>query len=143
MTTSEAFSNCRFYVEIDQKKTAVFTEVGGIQIETTLQDYEEGGNNGFVRRFPTRTKVGNLTLKRGMVASNELFKWYEQTIQGKAVRRNVSVIMYDSTGTEICRWDFENAFPVKWVGPQFTADGKNLAVETIELAHDGIKLQSS
>jgi phage tail-like protein len=136
--TQEAHSNCRFYVEVNGIPQAVFTEVSGLQVETTLMDYEEGGNNGFVHRLPSRTKVGNVTLKRGMTKSNEFYKWYMETVSGKASRRNVSVIMYDSTGVMLCRWNFDKAFPVKWVGPQLSADGKNVAIETLELAHSGL-----
>lgn len=141
MPDVEAIPNCRFYVQIDGINQAVFTDVSGLQIETTVQEYEEGGNNGFVHRLPGRTKVSNLTLKRGMTTSNEFFKWCLQMAQGKVVRRNVSVIIYDPTGnTVLCRWDFINAFPVKWVGPQFTAGSNAMAIETLELAHDGMKL---
>jgi phage tail-like protein len=46
--------------------------------------------------------------------------------------------MYDGQGNQVTRWNFANAYPVKWVGPQFAADGKTAAVETLELAHDGL-----
>jgi phage tail-like protein len=90
--------------------------------------------------MPGRTKISNLTLKRGMTGSNELFKWYAKSIQGKIERRNLSVIMYDATGKELMRWDFIKAYPVKWIGPQFTASGNATAVETLELAHAGLAL---
>ncbi len=138
-TMQEALANCRFYVEIDGINQAIFTEVGGLQVETTLQEYEEGGNNGFVHRLPGRTKVGNLTLKRGMTASNELFLWLMQVTQGNIKRKNVSVVLYDTTGTAILRWNFQNAYPVKWTGPQFTAANAVMAIETIELTHEGLK----
>jgi phage tail-like protein len=138
--TQEAYTNCRFYVKIDELTQAVFTEVSGLQVETMVQDYEEGGNNGFVHRMPGRTKVSNLTLKRGITKSNEFFKWYAQIATGTINRRNLSVIMYDTAGNELVRWNFIKAYPVKWVGPQFSADGKTMAIETLELAHDGIQL---
>ena len=63
-----------------------------------------------------------------------------QIAQGDIVRRNVSVVMYDVTGTELLRWNFVNAYPVKWTGPEFAADGSTMAVESLELAHDGLSL---
>jgi phage tail-like protein len=138
--SQESYGNSRFYVKIDNMTQADCTEVSGLQVETVVQDYEEGGNNGFVHRMPGRTKVGNLTLKRGITKSNEFFKWYADIASGKINRRNVSVIMYDTAGTELVRWNFINAYPVKWVGPQFSADGKTVAIETLELAHDGLQL---
>jgi len=140
MSDIEAVPNCRFYVQIDGINQAVFTDLTGLQIETTVQEYEEGGNNGFVHRLPGRTKVSNVTLKRGLTTSNEFFKWCLQIAQGKIVRRNISVLIYDSKGEQVCRWDFINAYPVKWVGPQFTAGSNAMAIETLELAHDGLKL---
>jgi phage tail-like protein len=137
----EAHANCRFYVEIDQKKEGVFTELAGLQVEMEVQEYAEGGNNSYVHRLPGRTKVSNITLKRGMTRSNELYKWYTQVCLGVIQRRHVSVLMYDSKGVEVRRWDFIDAYPVKWVGPQFAANGAVSAVETLELAHAGLQFE--
>jgi phage tail-like protein len=137
----EANPNYRFYVEIDAIPQAVFTEVSGLQMETEIMEYAEGGNNSFIHRLPGRTKVSNLTLKRGMTSSNEFFKWYLQVMQGKDTRRNISVVMYDVSGKELVRWNFVKAYPVKWIGPQFSADGTAMAVETVELAHNGLQVE--
>jgi phage tail-like protein len=137
--TQEAYGNSRFYVKIDGITTAVFSEVSGLQVETTVMDYEEGGNNSFVHRLPGRTKVSNLTLKRGITKGNEFFKWYSEVVRGAITRKNLTVIMYDTEGIELIHWDFIEAYPVKWVGPQFSADGKTMAVETLELAHRGLQ----
>jgi phage tail-like protein len=134
----DGVANCRFYVKVDGMMNAVFTEMSGLQVETVVTEYEEGGNNGFVHRLPGRTKVGNLTLKRGIVTSNEFFDWYSEILQGKLKVRHVDVLVYDSKGNEISKWSFANAFPVKWIGPQLAADGKNAAIETLELAHEGL-----
>lgn len=140
VTTSEAHGTCRFYVLIEGVAQAVFSELTGLQIETEITEYPEGGNNRFIHRVPGRTKISNLTLKRGMTRSNELFKWYIKTIQGQAHRRNLSVVMYDAAGQELLRWDFVRAYPIKWVGPQFSAASNTAAVETLELAHEGLTL---
>lgn len=138
----DALPSYRFYVEIDAIPQAVFTEVNGLQVETEVMEYKEGGNNGFIHRLPGRTKVGNITLKRGMTRSNEFFSWYLGIAFGrKIIRRNLSIVMYDTVGKEVMRWDFINAYPVKWTGPQFNAGGSASAVETVELAHDGLKAE--
>jgi len=134
----EAYPNCRFYVQIDESIQAVFTEVSGLQLEMEVMEYAEGGNNAFVHRLPGRTKVSNLTLKRGLTGSNEFFKWYLEVAQGKITRRHVSVIMYDVHGDELSRWEFIDAYPVKWIGPQLNAGGAAVAIETLELAHSGM-----
>lgn len=130
----------RFYVSIDGVTKAVFTELSGLQLETDVFEYAEGGNNGFVHRLPGSTKVGNLTLKRGVAPSNELFQWYLKTARGEADRRHLTVSMYDTAGNELMRWDFLRAYPIKWVGPQLTSNGSNSAIETLELAHDGMQI---
>jgi phage tail-like protein len=141
MEEQEAHTNCRFYVMIEGIPKAVFSEVSGLQVETEVMEYAKGGNNSFSHRLPGRTKVSNLTLKRGMTSSNEFFKWYVQTMNGKSDRRNLAVVMYDSQGEELLRWDFLNAYPVKWIGPQLEAGSNATAVETLELAHDGLHVE--
>jgi len=136
---TEAHPACRFYVEIDGAKQAVFTEVGGVTLEVAVEDVEEGGNNSFVHRLPGRCKFGNLTLKRGLATSNEFFKWSLDVAQGKFTRKNLSIILYNVDGTEFMRWTFTNAYPVKWTGPQFKSDDSATAIETVELAHEGLK----
>jgi phage tail-like protein len=135
---ADGVANCRFYVKIDGMPSAVFTEMSGLQVETVVTEYEEGGNNGFVHRLPGRTKVGNVTLKRGIVASNEFFNWYAEILNGKLKFRHVDVLVFDAEGKELAKWSFANAYPVKWIGPQLAADGKNAAIETLELAHEGL-----
>lgn len=138
MSTQEAYPNCRFYVEVGGIPQAVFAEVSGLQVEMEVTEYAEGGINSFVHRLPGRTKVSNITLKRGMTASNDFFKWYMQGLRGKVDRRNISVVMYDTAGNELLRWNFIEAYPVKWIGPQMSGGGNAVAVETLELAHNGL-----
>ncbi len=144
----DPYANCRFYVEIKNIKAAVFTEVSGLQIETTVFEYEEGGHNDFTHRLPGRTKVSNLTLKRGMTisegAGKDFLAWCMKVMHGTIERQNISVIMYDTTGKDdpkaVVRWNFDGAYPVKWVGPQFQSTGNAVAIETLELAHRGMKV---
>ncbi|MCA1668257.1 MAG: phage tail protein [Thermomicrobia bacterium] len=136
----ESFPTARFYIEIDGMNRAVFTEAEGLQIEVDVTEYEEGGNNGFVHRLPGRTRISNLTLKRGLVQSNQLFKWQVEISQGKVTRRNISVVMYDPAGTEMIRWNLIKAYPVRWIGPAFRVSEQVTGIETLELAHAGLEL---
>jgi phage tail-like protein len=140
---------CRFYVEIGNREgspiQAVFTEVSGLQVEMQVMEYEEGGTNNFIHKMPGRLKVSNVTLKHGLTKSNEFFKWCltPATRANQPVeRRNVTVVMYDASGQAVIRWNFDGAFPVKWVGPQFTADSASLAIESVELAHRGVSVDT-
>src|SRR5262245_19015036 len=97
----DAYANCRFYVEIDGRKEAAFTEVTGLQVEIAVTEHEEGGNNGFAHRLPGRAKIGNITLKRGVSRSNELLKWNLAVASGTITRKNVTLLMYDTAGKEL------------------------------------------
>jgi phage tail-like protein len=131
---------CRFYVQVEGVAQAVFTEVSGLAMEMAVEDVEEGGNNGFVHRLPGRCKVSNLTLKRGLTTSNDFLKWSMKVAEGKIDKKNVSVILYNLDGSVAMRWTFDHAYPVKWSGPQFKADDTAVAIETVELAHEGMSI---
>ena len=135
---TDAHVNCRFYIEIGKSTEAVFTEMSGFSVETEVTEYPEGGLNGHVHRLPGRMKIGTITLKHGLISSNKLFKWCRDVLEGKIERKNMTISMCDSKGDVVVSWDFAAAYPVKWSSPQFSADGKNVAVETLELAHDGL-----
>ncbi|AKB18665.1 phage tail protein [Methanosarcina sp. WWM596] len=129
----------RFLVEIDGIATAHASEVGGLQIETETELYEEGGVNDFVHQLPKRTKYQHITLKRGITDRDELWGWYQKVISGKFKRKNGAIILMDITGQEKWRWNFQEAYPVKWTGPDLKADSNTVAFEAVELAHNGIK----
>jgi phage tail-like protein len=84
--------------------------------------------------------VGNLTLKRGLVATNELFNWYMKVAAGTIERRNLSVIIYTTNNEELRRWNFFDVYPVRWVGPTLSTDMTAAAVEVMELSHAGMQL---
>ena len=137
-TGGDSHAACRFYVQIGTNDggkpiQALFTEVSGLQVEMQVTEYEEGGTNTFIHKLPGRLKVANVTLKHGLTKSNDFLQWCM-----KLERRNVSVIMFDSIGKPVVRWNFSKAYAVKWVGPQFTADSTTIAIESIELAHEGL-----
>lgn len=141
----ERFGTLRFFVQIKKDPQggtiqATFAECSGLQAETELFTYEEGGLNDTVHQLPGRTKFGNVTLKRGVATSNELWDWYYKVVTGNVERQNVSIILYRPNSGEAMRWNLANAFPVKWVGPSFVSSENAVAVETLELAHEGIEV---
>jgi len=128
----------RFLVEIDGVTTAHASEVTGLQIETETETYEEGGVNDFVHHLPKRTKYQHITLKRGITSRDDMWQWHRNVVSGRFKRKSVSIILMDTKGDEVWRWNFVGAYPVKWVGPELKADSNTVAFETIELAHCGI-----
>jgi phage tail-like protein len=139
-TRQDPFLTFNFAVELDGVVVAGFNEVSGLQAEIEVQDYREGGVNEYIHKFcgPARYP-SNLTLKRGVTTDvTTLWKWYFDVMQGKVERKDVSVVLMDSSGEEKKRWNFQRAYPVKWVGPSLKATASEVAVETLELAHDGL-----
>ncbi len=136
----DPFPAFRFEVTLDDEPAGGFSECTGLQLETEVQDYQEGGLNEFVRKFPTRVKQSNLVLKRGIV-DRRLWDWYYALAEGKVDLRGGSILVRDPAGDEVLvRWEFVDAFPCKWQGPDLNATQNNVAVETLELCHQGLKL---
>ncbi|MCK5056186.1 MAG: phage tail protein [Candidatus Aminicenantes bacterium] len=135
----DPFLSFKFHVEIDDLIVAGFSEVSGLQAEIETEEYKEGGVNDYVHKIPKAAKYANLVLKRGITDSDVLWQWHRDAVTGNIKRKTGRIILYDFQGNEKWRWTFEDAFPVKWSGPDFKADGSTSAVESIELAHHGIK----
>ncbi|MGO9272721.1 MAG: phage tail protein [Terriglobia bacterium] len=128
-----------FAVEVEGLVAGGFSEVSGLQTEIEVQEYREGGVNEYVLKRAGPTKyASNLVLKKGVTDVRTLWKWYWDVAHGKIERKNVSVLLMDSTGQEKLRWNFQQAFPVKWVGPDLKGAAAEVAVETLELAHSGL-----
>ncbi len=135
----DPFTSFRFRVEIEGITVAFVSEVTGLQLETQTEPYEEGGVNDFVHQLPKRTTYTNITLKRGITDADELWKWHQDVVKGKFKRKEGSIILMNSLGEDEWRWNFSEAFPVKWSGPEFRAESGTVAFESVELAHHGIK----
>jgi phage tail-like protein len=133
------YTSFRFHVEISGIVVAQVSEVSGLQIETETEAIEEGGENTFVYQLPKRTKFPRIILKRGITDLDEMWKWHQEVVSGKFQRKNGSIVLMDVAGNEKLRWNFSQAFPVKWSGPDFKAESNTVAFESIELAHHGIK----
>ncbi len=142
MTTGEKpypYASFRFRIEIGGLTIAQVSEISGLQIETETEPYEEGGVNDYVHQLPKRTKYQHIILKRGITDLDDMWKWYQEVISGKFKRKSGSIILMESSGDEKWLWNFIDAYPVKWTGPDLKADSNTVAFETIELVHHGIK----
>ena len=127
-----------FELDIQGHSIGYFTEVTGLSAEVETLAYSEGGMNEFQHKLPTRVKYPNLVLKRGMTTKSDLQTWFQKS-HTKAERTSISLTMLDQGGETIRTWSFENAYPIKWTGPNFNAAQSALAVEQIEIAHEGIR----
>jgi phage tail-like protein len=136
----DPYRAARFLLEIDGITQAGFTEC---TIPDSTQDpieYREGNEGFTVRKIPGLIKYGNLTLKSGTTDSMDLYEWRKQVEECKMkdARRNVAVVLMDDEGNAKARWEFMMAWPTKYDAPDLNATGSDLAIETLEIAHEGM-----
>ena len=135
----DPYRNFSFLVEIDGITHAGFSDSSGFGASTDPIEYREGGETKTVRKLPGLTKYTNITLKWGLTDSRELYDWYKDVVNGKIERKSGSIILLDLEGNEAVRWNFFDAWPTKWDGPDFTAKGNDVAIETLELSHERVE----
>jgi phage tail-like protein len=135
----DPYGNFNFLVEIDGIARAAFHEVSGFDSTIDVIDHREGGENTTLRKLPGMTKHSNIVLKWGLSDDIELYKWHRDAVNGNVQRKNGSIVLLDRQGQEKIRWNFINAWPSKWDGPDFNAEGNDVAIETLELAHEGVE----
>jgi phage tail-like protein len=116
-----------------------FTDCSGLDMSLAEERLHEGGRNDTERRFPTRTTWTNLTFKRGVSRiSQSGWDWLDGFGAGKVKRMDGVIILFDDRHLPHNLWTFTRAFPVKFTGPALNATGREVAVETLELAHEGL-----
>jgi len=135
----DPYRNFNFLVEIDGITQAGFSDVTGFDITVEPIEYREGGQVTSARKIPGMAKYGNITLKRGITDSAELYERLRQVATGVIERRNGSIILLDLEGQEKLRWNFFEAWPTKWDGPDFSAKGNEVAIETLELVVERVE----
>jgi phage tail-like protein len=140
MARPDPYRGFRFVVEIDGTVAGGFQSVSGIERQTHVEPYHEGGVNDFERQLVVRTTYPALVLKRGLVDSR-LWDWHQDVIGGTVERRVISVILLDDAGEEAWRWICDAAFPAKWTGAELDAMSDKLATESVEFVHHGINRQ--
>lgn len=130
--------NFRFRIEIDGIQQAGFTDATGFDATVDVIDYREGSDPTHVRKLSGLTKYGNITLKWGITDSMEIYNWHKAVIDGTINRKNISIIVVDEAGSDKARWEIVNAWPTKYDPPDFSAKGNDVAIETLEIVHEGM-----
>jgi phage tail-like protein len=122
-----------------------FTEASGLDIETEIIEYRDGADRNYVKqKIPGLKKTANVVLKRGMMkADNAFFEWASEVYYNKAERRDVTVSLLDETHQPVIVWKLRDAWPAKIASTDLKADGNEIAVETLELAHEGITIEAT
>jgi phage tail-like protein len=121
-----------------------FTEVSGLDAETEVIEYREGASLEYSKRkIPGMQKYPNVTMKRGVFASdNDYFKWWNTVALNTVQRRSVTISLLNEKHEPVMVWKVKNAWPAKIASTDLKADGNEIAIESIELAHDGLVIQN-
>ena len=117
-----------------------FSECSGLEMTMQAEEYKEGGRNGATLKFPNRVTWSPLTLKRGVSVSTDLWDWFYGFVQGTGKRRDGVVMLMDETQSPAFIWFFRRGLPTKWAGPAMNAAQSAVAIETLEITHEGIHL---
>jgi phage tail-like protein len=139
----DPFRGYNFRVEINGIQKAGFREVAGLDATSDPILYREGNEKVYTeRKLPGQVKYSNITLKWGITDDHTLWDWRKKVIDGKTERQTGSIVLVDEAGNDKLRWNFVNGWPTKWTGPSFNAVNNEVAVESLEIAHEGIALAS-
>lgn len=133
--------NYVFALEIDGIEVAQFLECSGLKTSTTVFELEEGGMNHRVHKLPGQSRWENIVLRYGVTNDISLMSWRGEVLSdefGAGSRRNGSVVVKNNQMEVVRRYNFVDGWPVSWEGPSFSAQGAELAIESIELAHHGV-----
>jgi phage tail-like protein len=139
MARVDPYKDFRFQVEIDGIASSRFLECTGLGSEVAVIEYREGGDPTAVRKLPGRASFSDITLKRGITESRDLYDWHRSLLQGQNDRRNGKIILLDDGGAEVVRWVFREAWPRKWEGPELNAMNNEVAIETFVLTCESIE----
>lgn len=122
-----------------------FSEISGLNIEQQVIEYRDGLSPEYSTiKMPGIRKYGNITLKRGIIKSdNDFFDWLNTTKMNTIERRDMIIKLLDEEHNPVVIWSVKNAWPTKIDAPSLKADGNEVAIESIEIAHEGIKIENS
>lgn len=118
-----------------------FAEVSGLEVTITPIEYRNGSEDITVRKLPGLKKFTNITLKRGAIGDLTLWQWIKTVMNGQAQRADGTITLLDESRQAVMVWKFRRAWPCKWSGPSFNAKANEVAIESIEICHEGIDLE--
>lgn len=118
-----------------------FAEVSGLDVEITPIEYRTGSEDLTVRKLPGLKKFSNITLKRGIIGDLAFWTWTKSVLDGHVLRADGTITLLDEGRQPVLRWKFRRAWPCRWVGPTLNASANAVAIETLELCHEGLEVE--
>ena len=117
-----------------------FAEVTGLDAEVSPIDYRNGPEDIRVRKLPGLKKFNHITLKRGIIGDLAFWNWIREAMQGNVQRTDGAVVLLNEAREEVMRWTFKRAWPSKWGGPSLNAKNNEIAMESLEISHEGLDI---
>lgn len=136
----------KFHFRVTWDKTELsFQEVSGMDVQTRPIEYRAGNAPVFSQvKMPGLMKTGNIMMKKGVFAKdNAIFDWFAEIEMNVITRKEITIALLDESGKPTMVWRLKNAFPVKVTGADLKAGGNEVAIETIEIAHEGITIENA
>ena len=129
----------RFKAELQGVIVGNFAECTGLSAEYEVMEYQPGGAPSPVK-LRGAIKYPNIVLKRGYTTATELWEWRKKVINGQTDRRSGSITLLDESRKKALEWKFREGWPCKWEGPALNAKNNEVAIETLEICHEGLEL---
>ncbi len=120
---------------------AGFKECSGLEGTLQVEPYPEGGRNDTTLQFAGRMEWSHITLTKGAGTSAAMWDWYKSFIAGRGKRRDGLIVLHNDLRQPVLTWKFKRGLPVRWSGPTLDAQGRDVAIETLEIAHEGLTVQ--
>lgn len=139
---NDPYGQFNFLIEIDGVTTAGFSEVSGLTSDTNIMEYREGAEAlpATVRKLPGLIKFTNIVFKRGYTTDTTLWTWRQTVLEGTPQRTTGTVTLLDEARNPVLSWQFTQAWPTKLEGPGLNGKTSDVAIETLEIAHEGLEL---
>jgi phage tail-like protein len=138
----DPYRSFNFEIEINGVPLGAFSEASGLTADGDAVDYREGTDQqSNVRKLPGLRKFPALVLKRGYTQDGSLWAWHANIVNGQPDRRNVTIVLKNEARLPVLRWHAENAWLNKIEGPSFKASGNEVAIESVELLHEGLTIE--
>jgi phage tail-like protein len=137
---NDPYSAFNFILEIDGIDAAGFSECSGLTTETNVVEYRNGNEDITMRKLPGLKKFNNIVLKRGFTTNKSLWEWRKTVLDGKTERKGGAIVLLDEGRQEALRWTFREGWLSKWEGPSLNAKNNEVAIESLEIAVEGLAL---
>jgi phage tail-like protein len=143
----DPYAACNFHVMIQgiledgRSARAAFSEVSGLDVEIATIEYRTGAEEPTVRKLPGLNKFTNITLKRGITGDLTLWTWLKEVMNGNVRRADGTITLLDESRQAVMTWRFRRAWPCKLSGPVLNAKSNEVAIEVLELCHEGLELE--